>query len=169
MEAALACVRMPNNQKMLCLCLGRDDEAKSLGPGLIRYLKFERDSKRMALYYQASDIYLHASLGESFGKTIAEAMACGTPVIATAVGGIPELLTHGINGFLVEPSNPAEMAQFVEILLSDGPLRSRVGCSAAAHAKEQFGLKMQVDRFLDWYPEVIEDWLIRKQSRPCQA
>ena len=67
--------------------------------------------KKNSLYYSTSDIVVAPSLQEAFGLTITEAMACGKPVIGTRVGGIPDQIVDGHNGFLVEPKNPSEIAQ----------------------------------------------------------
>lgn len=120
---------------------------------------FERDSERMALYYQAANIYAMPALVESFGKTITEAMACGTPVVATAVGGIPEQITDGSTGYLVPMSDVGAMAEAVQHLLGDEDLSKSMGSAAAEHARRNFGLDRQVDSFLSWYSEVRADWL----------
>ena len=159
MEAALCHIRrVSENGSLLFTCLGRENPERPLGQGTIRYIGVERDKRRVASYYQAADVYIHAAFGEAFGKTITEAMACGTPVVATAVGGIPEQISDGSTGFLVPPSDAEAMCRAIECLLSDEDLRSRISQAAAEHAKKRYGLERQVDAFLQWYEEVLHDW-----------
>ena len=112
----------------------------------------------MALYYQAADVYALPALAESFGKTVAEAMACGTPVVATAVGGIPEQITDGGSGRLVPMSDVVAMAEAIQGLLGNENLCRSMGSAAAEYARRHFGWTIQVDSFLGWYTEVRADW-----------
>ena len=69
-------------------------------------------------YLNAADIFVLASLWEGFGVAVAEAMACGLPVVATSVGGIPEVVEDGKTGFLVEPKNSELLAEKIEYILN---------------------------------------------------
>jgi glycosyltransferase involved in cell wall biosynthesis len=159
MEAALGRVNRSNrDENILFICVGRNGVERQLGQGRIRYVGFERDQQRMALFYRASDVYVHAAYGEAFGKTISEAMACGIPVVATAVGGIPEQIEDGKTGILVPPFGVESMAEAIQRLLIDANLHRQIAESAVVHAKKRFGLDRQVGDFLEWYEEVIEDW-----------
>ena len=165
MEAALALIRTPvKAEDLIFVCLGRNGEDRPLGQGYIRYLGIERDPRRMALFYQASDLYIHAAKAEAFGKAIIEAMACGTPVVATAVGGIPEQIDDDKTGFLADHSDAKHMGELVQRLLGDDELRERVSQAAISYARQQFDLSRQVDAFLDWYADVQEDWLCWKSN-----
>ena len=74
----------------LLFALGESAEAERIGRCQVRFVPFESDPAAVAKYYQAADIYLHAARADSFPTTVLEALVCGTPVIATAIGGIPE-------------------------------------------------------------------------------
>lgn len=74
-----------------------------------------------------SDIFLLPSLTEGMPVSVIEAMACGTPIVATAVGGTPELIADGISGILVQPSDPEALARAVIKLLQDDDLRLQFG------------------------------------------
>ena len=69
--------------------------------------------------YRAADLFVLPSLTESFGLVFAEAMSCALPVVATVVGGIPELIRSGVEGILVEPGHPEQIRAALEQLLSD--------------------------------------------------
>jgi glycosyltransferase involved in cell wall biosynthesis len=73
------------------------------------------------------DIFLLPSLNEGMGRVLAEAMALGKPIVASNVGGVPDLVTHGKNGFLVPPKNPEELARYTQLLLEDKDKRETMG------------------------------------------
>jgi D-inositol-3-phosphate glycosyltransferase len=80
----------------------------------------------LPLYYRAADVLAIASHYESFGMTAVEAMACGTPVIAPAVGGLPFIVQSHTNGFLVAKRTPALFAHYLDKILSDRGLYERL-------------------------------------------
>ena len=92
--------------------------------------------RRLVHYYNAADLCVVPSFYESFGLVAAEAMACGTPVVATAVGGLPETVKDGLNGSLIRDRNPEVLAEKINLLLNDvrlrGLLASRARESVAA-------------------------------------
>ncbi len=79
-----------NGEDILFLALGEDAPAERIGRAEIRFIPHQPDTALVARYYQAADLYLHAARADTFPTTVLEALACGTPVVATAVGGIPE-------------------------------------------------------------------------------
>ena len=88
-------------------------------------------------------IFVLASRAEGFPLSTLEAMAARLPVIATAVGGIPEQLRHLETGILVTPDKPAEIADWIVRLHDDDPLRARLGEAARAHVLATFTLAAQ--------------------------
>ena len=86
-------------------------------------------------FYRAADVCLVPSRSESFGLVALEAAACGTPVVAAAVGGLCTLVDHGVTGFLVEGRDPSAYAERVAELLGDGALAEEMGRAAAAEAQ----------------------------------
>ncbi len=83
--------------------------------------------ERLPLYYSAADVCAVPSRYESFGLVALESMACGTPVVASRVGGLQELVRHGETGFLVSPAQPEPFARCLERVLCDGELREALG------------------------------------------
>jgi len=88
-------------------------------------------------YYSASDFSILPSLWEPFGITLIEAMACGIPVIATDVGGIPEVVSRDC-GFIIRPQNSREIALAAGILLDDRNLRKKMAKKARERVEEFF-------------------------------
>jgi glycosyltransferase involved in cell wall biosynthesis len=81
---------------------------------------------------------------------VLESLACGTPVVASRVGGIPEQLCED-TGVLVEPGDPAALASAIDALLADPERRARMASAAAADARARFSLERQVDAYLELY------------------
>jgi D-inositol-3-phosphate glycosyltransferase len=89
----------------------------------------------LSTYYRAADVCVVPSRSESFGLVALEAAACGTPVVAAAVGGLRTLVDHGRTGFLVEGRDPADYAAFVNRLLTDPAMAASMSTAAAAAAR----------------------------------
>ena len=100
-------------------------------------------------------VLLMPSEMESFGLAALEAMACGVPPVATRVGGLPELVTHGVDGFL-EPAGDiqAYAARAIE-LLSDQALQDRMAAAARKTAVERFATSLIIPRYEQYYREVL--------------
>jgi glycosyltransferase involved in cell wall biosynthesis len=121
-----------------------------------RLVPFEQDTATLASYYRAADVYIHSARADTFPLTVVEALACGTPVVASSVGGIPEQVEDGVSGFVVPPGDPVAMATAVRSLLDEEDLRTRQGDEAARLARRRFGLERQVEAYLDWYAELVD-------------
>jgi len=85
-------------------------------------------------YYRAADVVVVPSRSESFGLVALEAAACGTPVVAAAVGGLAAIVDDGMTGFLVEGRDPLDWATHISLLLDDPELAETMGARAAARS-----------------------------------
>ena len=102
--------------------------------------------------YDAADVVCQLSRWEEvFGWMIAEAMAFGKPVVATRVGGIPELIDEGKTGFLVDRGDVSAAADRVLRLLDDTELRKTLGCAGRQKTEERFNLRTNVGELLQVY------------------
>jgi glycosyltransferase involved in cell wall biosynthesis len=151
---ALAVAKMPA-QSILFIALGQEGPVERIGPAVIRFVPYQTEPKAVARYYQAADVYVHAARADTFPNTVLEAQACGTPVVATAVGGIPEQVADGRSGYLVSVGDAPALAERLTQLLSDNELRGRMGIQAAEAARRRFDLSRQADAYLDWYRELV--------------
>ena len=106
-------------------------------------------------YYQAIDVYVCTSATEGLSNSIMEAMASGKPVIATRVGGNPELVRHGDTGYLVAPFAPNEVASTAEVLARDPGLRARMGARARHVAETSFSMTAMVERYEELYTTLL--------------
>jgi glycosyltransferase involved in cell wall biosynthesis len=103
----------------------------------------------------ALDVVVHTSVRpEPFGRVILEGMLLGKPVVATAAGGVPELIQDGETGFLTPPGDAASLADRLIPLLQDAALRERIGRQAQAWARTQFSLRRHVDAISTIYETV---------------
>jgi glycosyltransferase involved in cell wall biosynthesis len=135
---------------------------------------YRADIAGVADYFAAADLYLHAAKAENLPTTILEALSTGTPVVATAVGGIEEevrsLVTapgrwsgrgHGpgeATGVLVAKGDADGMGAAAAALLDDDEVRAILSTNAADDAARRFDVELQLDRTIAWYREIIDDW-----------
>ncbi len=106
--------------------------------------------------YSNADLFIIPSIWpESFGKTGLEAMSTGTPVIGTNVGGIPEWLIHGVNGYLVEPKNSDQLAEAIIKLFKDPDLLKKMRLNARKQA-ELFSINKNADSYVKLYKKYIK-------------
>jgi len=145
------------DEAILFIGLGEEAEPVRWGKAQARFLRYESDERTVASYYQSADLYVHASLAETYPNSILESLACGTPVVATSVGGIPEQIEDGVTGFLVAAGDAEGMASRIAQLLCDDARRRDMGHQAAARASERFGMSEQVDTYRSWYGEILRN------------
>ena len=107
-------------------------------------------------YYSAADVFVLPSHSESFGLAPLEAMACGTPVVVSRVGGMKTFVNSGENGYLVPWRCPESFAQRLDVLLANPELRDAMGQAARAKALSM-GWGSVAERMLDYYSTLIED------------
>src|SRR5829696_5444254 len=89
----------------------------------------------LSSYYRAADVVIVPSRSESFGLVALEAAACGTPVVASAVGGLQSLVDDGVNGYLIARRDPAKFAEAINRILDDPLLTASMSVASAARAK----------------------------------
>lgn len=140
----------------LFIAVGRESAVSDAGPARTRSIPFQRDPRVMARYYQAADLYLHAARADTFPLAVLESMGCGTPVIATDVGGISEQIEAGCDtGVLVSEGDAEAMAGAAIALLLDDGARHALGERAAARTRTAFDVDRQVGAYLDWFQELV--------------
>ena len=93
---------------------------------------------------QASDIFLLASVGEAFGLVLAEAMACGAPIVGSRSGSLPEVIEEGQTGLLAAPLDSTSFADAIERLGRDPELRGKMGRQAVEHVNAKFTVEKAV-------------------------
>lgn len=114
----------------------------------------KRAQDTLPYYYSAAEVLVMPSLYESFGMVALEAMACGTPVIASEVGGLGYLVQNGETGYTIPDSDPEMLCEKLSILLGDNELREKLGERAAEYAQNYDWEKIAL-KIMDVYKEVI--------------
>jgi len=109
----------------------------------------------LCLLYRKAEVVVLPSLYEGFGLPAAEAMACETPVVATAVGALPEVLGNGEAGELVPPRNPQALARAVLKLQADPGEKKRMGLLGRKRAEEFFTWEKVAERTVNVYKELV--------------
>ncbi len=105
---------------------------------------------------QEIDIFVMPSIQEGLGLSILEALACGVPVVASNVGGIPSIIKHDVSGLLVEPANPMAIAGAIMRVMEDRRLAIRLGQKGRQQVEEKFNLGTMVSEIEKVYEEVIK-------------
>jgi glycosyltransferase involved in cell wall biosynthesis len=153
---------------IVLVLLGSDGSLEDRVEGLrVLHRPFEQNVETVAAYYRASDIYLHPASADTFPTTVLESLASGVPVVATAVGGIPEQVKSvaGIDasasprtlatGILVDPQDQTGLGRGIETLMLDDDLRHSLADNGARIAGAEFSITLQAQRYLDWYREIL--------------
>jgi len=109
----------------------------------------------MRPFYQQAELFVMPSLFEPFGMTSQEAMACGTPVVASKFGGIRNTIENGYNGFLVDPSNPQEFADAILQLLKNEDKCREIGHNAYKVIVEEYSWEAIARRHLEFYDKFM--------------
>lgn len=100
---------------------------------------------------QASDMFLLVSTGEAFGLVLAEAMACGVPIVGTLSGSLPEVVEEGKTGLLVPARNFEKLATAIQVLSTDSTLRHKMAAQALERVKDHFTVQDAVMKTLNIY------------------
>jgi len=95
----------------------------------------------------AGDVFTMPSLSEGLPLALVEAMSFGLPVVVTGVGGVPEVVTNGVEGLIVPPSDPGALAAALDALLQDASRRQEMGAAARTRAVRDYALSTMADRY----------------------
>jgi glycosyltransferase involved in cell wall biosynthesis len=107
------------------------------------------------LYYAMSNMVVVPSLQEAFGLVVAEAMACGKPVIGTRVGGIPDQIIDRYNGFLIPPRSPIQIAEKILWLIEHPDEAKQMGMNGRKIVEEKFNIQKRAERIISLYEGLV--------------
>ncbi|MFC1564491.1 N-acetyl-alpha-D-glucosaminyl L-malate synthase BshA [candidate division KSB1 bacterium] len=106
-------------------------------------------------YLSAADLLVCASENESFGMTILEAMSCGVPVVAYSVGGIPEIIQDGKQGFMITNDDSSSFAESCIRILTDSELHNSMARSGIKRARTEFSAEVIIPKYEEYYRKII--------------
>lgn len=136
------------------LAVGDGGRTQQMGSTEIQFRGFVKDPATLADYYRAADVYVHPAKIDTFPNVILEAMACGLPVVATSVGGVPEQVIDGETGYLVPKGESEALTRAIESVLFS-PDRGRSLSAMAVKRGARFDRMTHASAYLNWYEEVI--------------
>jgi D-inositol-3-phosphate glycosyltransferase len=130
--------------------------AEECGVAHLVHFTGKRQPDVLHQYYSAADVAVTTPWYEPFGLTPLEAMACGRPVIGSAVGGITFTIADGVTGFLVPPQDPAALADKLELILAQPELRERMGRAARQRVEQEFTWAATARRTAELYQSLLQ-------------
>ncbi|MGD8814541.1 MAG: glycosyltransferase [Anaerolineales bacterium] len=143
-----------SDQEMTAEMVRLKDLSKSLGMGDLVTFLGKQDQESLPYYYSAAEVVVMPSHYESFGMVALEAMACGTPVVASETGGLVFLVRDGETGFHVPAGDAAALADRLQTLIQDEVLRARLGRNAAEYAAG-YGWSSVAEHIVDLYNDIL--------------
>jgi glycosyltransferase involved in cell wall biosynthesis len=175
----LAAKYLPD-RRLVLICRGEELPLEQYANVEVRFQPWGNDFTEPIKFYQACDVYVHAAKIDTFPLSVLEAMACGAPVVGTAVGGIPEQIkglgpeAGGIagvryeadeaTGILVAPQSAERLGLAIRTLLGDDRLRRQMGTNAYRDANKRFDLNRQANDYLQWYEEILSQGSVKPRG-----
>jgi glycosyltransferase involved in cell wall biosynthesis len=136
------------------VALGQHSDADETVEARVRFVPFEADPQAVARHYRAADLFVHATRADTYPNVVLEASACGTPVVASRIGGIPEQIVPDRTGELVPAEDVELLTAAIVRMLDDAPRRRAMGEQAAAEARRRYDARQMAREYLSWYAEV---------------
>ena len=132
-----------------------DLERKTAATGLGDHVEFVTEQQDLVPWLSAADLFLLPSSQESFGLAALEAMSCEVPVIASCIGGVPEVITDGVTGILRPPDDVDGMSEAAIALLQNPSRRRDLATAAALDVRRRFSEEEIVPRYEQYYEDVL--------------
>jgi glycosyltransferase involved in cell wall biosynthesis len=149
--------KSPKIKHITFLIMGEGGEPKSYNHIRLKKLGWLQEKQKVAFVYQASDIYLHPTNADSYPNVILEAMSCGTPVVASDVGGIPEQITDQVDGRILPNRAEVFASAINEIILNDEKCHN-FAKQSLSKARKLFSQSDMISKYHDWYLRGISDF-----------
>ena len=120
-------------------------------------LGYISNDRLKAIAYSAADLFVYPTRADSLPLVLLESMACGTPMVSFAIGGVPDLVRPGVTGYLAEPENAQDLCNGIVQLLEDEPLRNAMGQQGREIALKEYTLELQVQRYIKLYRHLLQN------------
>jgi glycosyltransferase involved in cell wall biosynthesis len=132
-------------------------EAVEPSLGVTIHNNVHNNSPELLNLYQSADLFVLPTLADCFGNASIEALAVGLPVITTAIGGIPDIVEHGVSGYLLAPGDTQGLAEAVRHLVTDAEARRSFGAAARRRALTRFDAKTNAAKILDLARTLVDE------------
>lgn len=119
-------------------------------------LAFLRDDVSMVLAYSAADVTVVPSRQENLSNMVMESLACGTPAVGFRIGGVPELISHCLNGYIVEPFSTHDLAKGIHFVIEDEARHKALSVSARKRVEEEFDIRSIASRYAGLYESLLK-------------
>jgi glycosyltransferase involved in cell wall biosynthesis len=168
-----ACARLQHEMDFRLLFKDKKPKDMTVVPplvwkhGLQRFVEYipRLEMEELVRLYNSAQVVVSPSLYEGFGLPAAEAMACGTPVVATTAGAFPEFIEDGRTGVLVPPGDADALTDAIKSLIADPERCARMGAAASEHMRTHFTWERTARMTVDLYEEVLG----RRAGAPVSA
>lgn len=114
-----------------------------------------KDRKQLVDFYRGAAAYIHPAHYEGLPTSLLEAMSCGSPVVATSISGALDVIQDGINGLLVSPRAPNELASAIQCLLENSPLAEKLGSEARKTIEERYSWPIISQGYISQYKKLL--------------
>ena len=121
----------------------------------VHYVGKLYDDPSLAMLYSAADVFVAPSVQDNLPNTVLEALACGTPCVAFDIGGMPDMITHKVSGYLAKPYETEDLSRGVSWVLEDDEHRQKLGQNARIKVESDFALEKIAGRYLELYQEIL--------------
>ena len=145
---------MDSSSRIFLLCLGSGSSPK-LERFPHAHITSMTDDRSLSMLYSAADVFVLPSLIDNLPNTMLEALACGTPVVGFAAGGIPEGVRPGVTGLLAKTGDSAELRSAILELLGNDAKRAEMSANCRRIALAEYDLSVQTSRYVKLYTEML--------------
>lgn len=155
METLRLLASNPGHDQLELVIFGSAEPAQSLDYGVkTHYHGWQQDETRLSLLYAAADVFVLPSIQENLPYTVMEAMASGTPCVAFNQGGVPDLITHNLNGYLADPFDPVDLARGITWILEKEDRWKELSLQARNKVEREFDVRKIAEQHLALYRNI---------------
>ncbi|MEH2163388.1 MAG: glycosyltransferase family 4 protein [Nostoc sp.] len=140
------------------LIMGNGGEAISETVGMPNLnLGYINSDRLKSIAYSAADLFIFPTRADNLPLVLQESMACATPMVSFKIGGVPDLVRHGVTGYLAQPEDTQDFCNGIIQLLEDENLRQSMADNCRAIALEEYSLEVQAQRYIELYRQVLHN------------
>lgn len=155
LSSALSKLPLRKGSRLVLFLIGSCGKQRTIGSHPVIHLGSMQREELMAAAYSAADFFIMPSLQDNLPNTVLESLACGTPVIGSDTGGIPEMVRSGETGWLFETGRPESLGKAIERAMTDGNL-AEMRRRCRVEAETSYSMEAQASKYKRLYEELLE-------------